>query len=236
MASVATFHDARESAISTRSVRDSIATGHFTETNAGLDNAAEAADDLAVAFPGKATTMLAVLLVLVIAIAALLAYANSRPDKFRLERSIRIAAPILQVAEQIDDFHQWQKWSPWEHMDPTLQRTFSGADAGVGAVYEWTGTGKAGTGRMEIVEMRTGSAGGLITIKLDFLKPFKASNTAEFLMTPTDAGTDLTWAMFGPSKFMTKLMGVFMDFDKIVGKDFEAGLAALKRNAEQAPR
>ncbi|MCK9685192.1 SRPBCC family protein [Scleromatobacter humisilvae] len=180
--------------------------------------------------------MLAVLLVLVIAIGALLGYANSRPDKFRLERSIRIAAPILQVAEQIDDFHQWQKWSPWEHIDPTLQRTFSGADAGVGAVYEWTGTGKAGAGRMEIVEMRTGSAGGLITIKLDFIKPFQASNTAEFLMTPTDAGTDLTWAMFGPSKFMTKLMGVFMDFDKIVGKDFEAGLAALKRNAEQAPR
>ena len=180
--------------------------------------------------------MLAVLIVIVLAIVALLAYANSRPDKFRLERSIRIAAPILQVAEQIDDFRQWQQWSPWEHIDPTLQRTYGGADAGVGAVYEWTGTGKAGAGRMEIVEMRTGSEGGLITIKLDFLKPFKASNTAEFLMTPTDAGTDLTWAMFGPSPFASKLMGVFIDFDKMVGKDFEAGLIALKRNAEQAAR
>ena len=180
--------------------------------------------------------MLVALLVVVIAIVALLAYASARPDKFRYERSIRIAAPMLQVAEQIDDFHQWQKWSPWEHIDPSLQRTFSGAEAGVGAIYEWTGTGKAGAGRMEIVEMRTGSEGGLITIKLDFLKPFKASNTAEFLMTPTDAGTDLNWAMFGPSPFVSKLMGVFMDFDKMVGKDFEAGLVSLKRNAEQAAR
>jgi len=181
--------------------------------------------------------MLAVLIVIVLAVVALLAFANSRPDKFRLERSIRIAAPILQVAEQIDDFRQWQKWSPWEHIDPTLQRTYGGTDAGVGAVYEWSGTGKAGAGRMEIVEMRTGSEGGLITIKLDFFRPFKTTNTAEFLMTPTaDAGTQLTWAMFGPSPFMSKLMGVFIDFDKMVGKDFEAGLAALKRNAEQAPR
>ena len=181
--------------------------------------------------------MLAVLLAIVIAVVALLAVANSRPDKFRLERSIRIAAPILQVAEQIDDFRQWSQWSPWEHIDPTLQRTFSGADAGVGAVYEWTGTGKAGAGRMEITEMRTGSEGGVITIKLDFFKPWKASNIAEFLMKPTaDAGTELTWAMSGPSPFMSKLMGVFMDFDKMVGKDFEAGLVALKRNAEQAPR
>ena len=180
--------------------------------------------------------MLAALLAIAVAIAALLAYANSRPDKFRYERSIRIAAPILQVAEQIDDFRQWQQWSPWERIDPSLQRTFSGADAGVGAIYEWTGTGKAGAGRMEITEMRAGPERGLITIRLDFLKPFKARNTAEFLMTPTDAGTDLTWAMFGPSPLVSKVMGLFVDLDKMVGKDFEAGLAALKRNAEQAPR
>ena len=209
--------------------------------NAALDNAAEGADDLdaaprRIAIQESEPPMLVALLVIVIAIAALLAYASSRPPTFRIERAIRIAAPMLQVAEQIDDFHQWQQWSPWEHIDPSLQRTFSGADAGVGAIYEWTGTGKAGSGRMEIVEMRTGSAGGLITIKLDFLKPFKATNTAEFLMTPTDAGTDLTWAMFGPSLFVSKLMGVFMDMDKLIGKDFEAGLVSLKRNAEQAAR
>lgn len=180
--------------------------------------------------------MLTVLLVIVIAIAALLAWAGTRPDTFRVERSIRIGAPIVQVAELIDDFHEWSKWSPWEHIDPTMQRRFSGAEAGVGAVYEWEGTGKVGAGRMEITEMRSGSERGLISIKLDFLKPFKASNTAEFLMKPTDSGTDLTWAMFGASPFMSKVMGVFMDMDKMVGKDFEAGLESLKKNAEAAAK
>ena len=180
--------------------------------------------------------MLTVLLVLALAIVAVLAFAATRPPTFRIERSTRIAAPMLQVAEQIDDFHAWSTWSPWEHIDPTMQRTFSGADAGGGAVYEWDSKGKAGAGRMEITGLRAGPERGLISIKLDFIKPFKASNTAEFTMTPTEAGTDLTWAMFGPSPFMSKLMGVFVDFDKMVGKDFEAGLAALKRNAEQAPR
>ena len=178
--------------------------------------------------------MLTILLVIVLAIVALLAYAGSRPDTFRIERSIRIAAPIVQVAELIDDFHEWSKWSPWEHLDPTMQRTFSGAEAGVGAVYAWEGTGKVGAGRMEITEMRSGSERSVISIKLDFFKPFKASNTAEFLMTPTDSGTDLNWAMFGPSPFMSKLMGVFMDMDKMVGKDFEAGLESLKKQAEQS--
>jgi len=177
--------------------------------------------------------MLTILLVLVVAIVGLLAYASTRPPTFRIERSIRIAAPIVQVAEQIDDFREWQKWSPWEHIDPTMQRTYSGAEAGVGAVYAWEGTGKVGAGRMEITEMRSGSERSVISIKLDFFKPFKASNTAEFLMTPTDSGTDLNWAMFGPSPFMSKLMGVFMDMDKMVGKDFETGLANLRAAAEK---
>jgi hypothetical protein len=180
--------------------------------------------------------MLIVLLAIALAVAALLAVASTRPPTFRIERSTRIAAPMLQVAEQIDDFRAWQKWSPWENIDPSLQRKFSGADAGVGAIYEWDSKGKAGAGRMEITEMRAGPERGLITIKLDFVKPFKASNTAEFTLAPTDAGTDLTWAMFGPSPLVSKAMGLFVDLDKMVGKDFEAGLAALKRNAEQAPR
>ena len=180
--------------------------------------------------------MLTVLLVIALAIVVVLAFAATRPPTFRYERSIRIAAPMLQVAEQIDDFHAWAKWSPWEHIDPTMTRTFSGADAGVGAVYEWDSKGKAGAGRMEITEMRAGPDSGLISIKLDFLKPFKANNTAEFAMTPSESGTDLTWAMFGPSPFISKLMGVFINVDAMIGKDFEAGLVALKRNAEQAAR
>ena len=180
--------------------------------------------------------MLTILFVIVLAAVAVLVVASTRPPTFRIERSIRIAAPMLQVAEQIDDFRAWQKWSPWENIDPSLQRTFSGADAGVGAIYEWDSKGKAGAGRMEITEMRAGPERGLISIKLDFVKPLKASNTAEFTLTPTDAGTDLTWAMFGPSPLISKVMGLFFDIDKMVGKDFEAGLAALKRNAEAAPR
>ena len=180
--------------------------------------------------------MLTVLVVIVVLVAALLAYASTRPDTFRIERTIRIAAPMVPVAELIDDFHHWGQWSPWEHIDPTMTRTFSGADAGVGAVYEWDSKGKAGAGRMEITEMRAGAEHGLIAIRLEFLKPWKATNTAEFTMTPTDAGTDLNWAMFGPSPFMSKLMGVFINLDRMVGKDFEAGLAAIKKQAEAAPR
>ena len=180
--------------------------------------------------------MLTVLLVIAVVIVALLAYAATRPDAFRIERSVQIGAPIVLVAALIDDFHEWSKWSPWEHIDPTMQRRYSGADAGVGAVYEWEGTGKVGAGRMEITEMRSGSERGLISLKLDFLKPFKASNTVEFLMKPTESGTDLTWVMFGPSPFMSKLMGVFMDMDKMVGRDFEAGLQSLKDSAERAAK
>jgi hypothetical protein len=178
--------------------------------------------------------MIIALLILAAAIVALLAWANTRPATFRIERSARIAAGIPSVGALIDDFRQWRKWSPWEELDPQLQRTYSGADAGIGAVYEWSGNGKAGAGRMEITEMRASGARGVILIKLDFFKPFKASNVAEFVMTATDSGgTDLLWSMSGPSPFMSRLMGVFMNFDKMVGADFEKGLAAIKRNAEQ---
>jgi hypothetical protein len=175
--------------------------------------------------------MITILLAIAVIVAAVLVYAALQPPEFRIERSARIGAPMLQVAELIDDFRAWGRWSPWEHLDPTMQRTFSGADTGVGAVYEWDSRGKAGAGRMEITEMRAGPERGLITIKLDFLKPFKASNTAEFVLKPTDAGTDLTWAMFGPRPFVSKLMGVFINIDRMVGKDFEAGLAAIQREA-----
>ena len=180
--------------------------------------------------------MLIALLVIAAAIVALLAYASTRPPTFRIERSARIGAGIPIVGALIDNFREWRKWSPWEELDPQLQRTYGGAEAGIGAVYEWRGNGKAGAGRMEITEMRASGARGVILIKLDFYKPFKASNVAEFVMTATDdGGTDLQWSMSGPSPFMSKLMGVFMNIDKMVGGDFEKGLAALKRHAEQAP-
>jgi len=180
--------------------------------------------------------MLTALLVLAAAIAALLGYAATRPPAFRIERSTRIAAGIPTVGALIDNFHAWQKWSPWEALDPQLQRSYSGAEAGIGAVYEWNGNDKAGVGRMEITEMRATQAHGVISIKLDFFKPFKANNTAEFVLTATDdGGTDLQWSMSGERPFLFRLIGVFLNFDRMVGGDFEKGLASLKRNAEQAP-
>ena len=178
--------------------------------------------------------MLVALLVVALAIAALLAYAAMQAPTFRLERSTRIAAPVPRVAALIDDFHAWQSWSPWEKLDPALQRSYGGAPSGVGATYGWAGK-KAGTGHMEITAESVEPARASIVIRLDFLKPFEAHNTAEFTLTASADGTELRWAMFGPRPFMSKLMGVFMDFDKMVGKDFEAGLAAIKRDAERAP-
>ena len=174
--------------------------------------------------------MLIALLLVALALAALLAYAASRPSTFRIERATRIEAPLPVVGALIDDFREWQKWSPWERLDPSLERRFSGNGAGLGAIYEWKGNGKAGQGRMEI----TATTSSAITIRLDFIKPFAAHNTAEFRLAQVGDATDVDWAMFGPRPFAMKLFGVFMDMDSLVGKDFEAGLAAMKQVAERA--
>lgn len=174
--------------------------------------------------------MLVALLIVVLAIVALLAYAATRPATFRIERSTRIAAAPERIAAVIVDFHRWQEWSPWERLDPSLQRSFSGAPSGLGAVYAWSGNSKAGTGRMEVLSWTPQR----VEIKLDFFKPFKASNTAEFTLVPDGPATNVHWAMFGPRPFISKLMGMFIDMDALVGKDFEAGLVALKQLAERA--
>ncbi|QRY81685.1 SRPBCC family protein [Pseudomonas sp. PDNC002] len=169
-------------------------------------------------------------LVVVLAVVVVLVLAANRPGTFRVERTMRIQAPPERVQGYIEDFHLWRQWSPYEKLDPDMQRTYSGAEKGRGAVYAWSGNGKAGAGRMEIVENDPGSR---VTIALDFLKPFKASNTAEFSLVPRDGGTEVTWAMFGPVPFVAKIMHLFIDVDRMVGKDFEAGLANLKALAEQ---
>jgi carbon monoxide dehydrogenase subunit G len=150
-------------------------------------------------------------------------------DTFRVERSIHVDAPPAAIAPLIEDFHRWGLRSPYDKLDPDQSRTYSGAEKGVGAVYEWSGK-KAGVGRMEILAV----APERITIQLDFSKPMKAHNTAEFLMAPGGSGTKLTWAMHGPNTFMSKVMGIFMSMDSLVGKDFEQGLADLKAAAEGA--
>lgn len=168
--------------------------------------------------------------IVVVAVVVVLALAASRPDSFRVERTTRIQAPPEKVYALIEDFHLWPQWSPFEKLDPDMKRTFSGAAKGQGAVYAWAGNGKAGEGRMEITEVTPATR---LTIALDFLKPFKANNTAEFTLLPRDGGTEVTWAMYGPTPFVAKIMHLFFSMDSMVGKDFEAGLANLKRLSEQ---
>lgn len=171
-----------------------------------------------------------ILLVVVVLIGALLAYAATRPDSFRVERATVIKAPPAKVFALIDDFRQWAGWSPWEKLDPAMKRTHSGAASGKGAVYAWEGNGDVGAGRMEILET---TAPSRVLIRLDFMKPFEATNTAEYTIQPEGEATRVTWAMYGPAPFLSKLMQVFVSMDKMVGKDFERGLANLKALAER---
>jgi Polyketide cyclase / dehydrase and lipid transport len=172
--------------------------------------------------------------VLAIAIAVVLILAASKPATFRVERAIDVKAPPEKIFALINDFHQWVSWSPYENKDPAMKRSYSGAESGKGAVYGWEGNGNVGAGRMEILEESIPSK---ILIKLDFFKPFEGHNTAEFIMLPqSGAGgpaTSVDWVMHGPAPFMHRVMQVFMDLDKMIGKDFEAGLASLKSLAEK---
>ncbi len=169
-------------------------------------------------------------IVLVVLLAGFLVFAATRPDAFRVERSASIKAPPEKVFAFINDFHLWTSWSPWENIDPALKRTYSGAGAGKGAVYAWEGNGKVGTGRMEILDSLPGSK---ITIKLDFLKPFEGHNVAEFAFDRKGEVTTVSWAMFGPSPYMSKVMGLVIDMDRMIGGQFEAGLANLKSISEK---
>ena len=159
----------------------------------------------------------------------ILGLAATKPDSFTVKREIAIKAPPEKIAPLIADFHQWGSWSPWEHLDPKMQRTFSGAPAGPGAVYAWQGDDKVGAGRMEI----TGQNPSKVDIKLDFLKPFESHNTTEFVLTPQGDTTTVTWNMSGPMPFISKIMTVFVSMDSMIGKDFEKGLATMKTVAEK---
>jgi hypothetical protein len=167
--------------------------------------------------------------VLVALFSALLVFAATRPDSFRVERSTVIQAPLDKIQPLIADFHRWADWSPWEKLDPAMKRTFGGAPAGVGATYGWQGNKDVGSGRMEIQS----SAPNKVTIQLDFIEPFEGHNTADFLLAPRDGGTEVRWIMFGPAPFISKLMGVFVSMDSMIGKDFEKGLAQMKVAAER---
>ena len=150
-------------------------------------------------------------------------------DTFTVERSTTINASPERVYPLLADFHHWPKWSPWEALDPNMQRIYNGAESGEGAIYEWEGNRKAGEGRMEITEADEPSK---VKIQLDFVKPFKSSNTTTFELSGSGDSTDVHWSMVGPKTFMTKVMGIFKSMDKMIGPDFEKGLANLKDVAE----
>ncbi len=172
-----------------------------------------------------------VLILMVVAVAAVLTIAVSRPNDFRVERSTVIKGPASNIYPLISDFRRWGAWSPWEKIDPSMQRTFGGAQSGVGATYAWAGVGKAGAGRMEITQAADPST---VVIKLDFIKPFEGHNVATYTLQPDGDGTRVTWVMDGPRPFISKLMGVFFNMDTMIGRDFEAGLANMKAVAERA--
>ena len=150
-------------------------------------------------------------------------------SEYTVVRTTHVAADPATVHALVDDFHQWQAWSPWEDLDPDLRRTYSGPDRGVGAHYAWQGNRKAGQGSMEI----TGSTPERIDLHLVFLKPFAATNTVWFDLTPADGGTAVEWGMRGEQKGLWGFVGRFLNMDKLVGKDFEKGLARLKVAAER---
>jgi len=166
-----------------------------------------------------------VLITLLVIIAALAVIIAMQPAEFRVSRSITIPAPAATVFEQVNDFHKWDAWSPWAKLDPAMKKSHEGAPAGVGAMYSWSGNDQVGEGRMTLTESRPSER---IRIKLEFLKSFAATNTAEFDFKADGNQTVVTWSMFGTNNVMAKAFGLFMNMDRLVGGDFEKGLAQLK--------
>ena len=167
--------------------------------------------------------------VIVVALAIVLIAASRKPDTLRVQRSAIIKAAPETIFALINDFHQWKSWSPWETKDPDLKRTFGGASSGKGAVYAWDGNRNVGSGRMEIMEAVAPSK---IVIKLDFIRPFEGHNTAEFTFAGEAGSTVVNWVMTGPAIFLSRVMQVFINMDTMIGRDFETGLAILKKATE----
>ena len=163
-------------------------------------------------------------------IAGILVYAATRPDTFRVERSAIINSPPEKIFPLINSFRLWEAWSPWEKIDPAIQRSYSGADSGKGAVYAWQGNRDIGQGRMEILESTPSSK---VVIKIDFTQPMEAHNTIEFRLEGQGGSTKVTQAMYGPSSFLSKLVGLFISMDKMIGQKFDEGLAGMKSIVEK---
>ncbi|MEQ1590148.1 MAG: SRPBCC family protein [Gallionella sp.] len=174
--------------------------------------------------------LIKIIIAVVVVIAVILIYASTKPDTFTVERSAVINAVPEKVFAQINDLHNWTAWSTWEKMDPQMKKTYSGAASGVGAMYAWEGNKKVGKGSMEITESVPDSK---VQIKLDFIEPFEGHNMADLVLQAQGDGTRVNWKMYGPSPFVTKLFGVFVNMDKMIGKDFEDSFANLKQVTEK---
>lgn len=166
------------------------------------------------------------------AIAALLLYAVSRPDRFHVERSTTIQAPAERLHPLVNDLRQFNTWNPYARKDPAMQVQYRGPAAGPGAVLEFQGNQEVGKGRIGIT---ASSAPSSVTMQLDMFEPFEGHNVVTFSLVPEGNATRVTWAMDGPSPFVARLIGVFIDMDQMIGRDFEAGLSLLKSQAERAP-
>ena len=171
-----------------------------------------------------------ILIVLAVILAGVLGLATTKPDTFTVQRSTTIQAKPDKIFPLVADFHRWAEWSPWEALDPAMQRSHSGAPSGPGAVYSWHGNKAVGAGRMEVLAAQVPAK---VTIKLDFIRPFEGHNSTDFNFVPQGDATLVTWVMTGPTPFVSKLMQVFFSMDKVIGKDFETGLAKMKAVAEK---
>ena len=174
--------------------------------------------------------MFIALIILAIVILAILAMAAVRPNEFSIVRSADYHTSPDKIFTQLNDFKNWKTWSPWEAMDPNMNRSYSGATSGKGAKYAWVGNKKVGEGNMEITRSSPSTS---LELNLNFLKPFKASNITEFTILPKGEVTKLIWEMRGPSPLMMKIMHLFVDMDAMVGKDFERGLENLRGVVER---
>jgi hypothetical protein len=172
-----------------------------------------------------------ILLGLAFIIVAFVVVVALQPSQYRVVRSASIAAAPAVLFAQVNDLHRWQAWSPWEKLDPAMKRTFEGPPVGQGATYAWSGNKDVGEGRMTIIESRPND---LIRCRLDFIKPFASTDTAEFTFQPAGPQTLVTWSMFGETNFVSKAVCLFMSMDKMLGGDFEKGLAGLKAVSEAA--
>lgn len=174
-----------------------------------------------------------ILVALAVVVAGLAVVIALQPSDFRVSRTATIAAPAPVVFAQVNDFRSWTAWSPWAKLDPAMKQTYEGAPAGTGAIYTWVGNREVGEGRMTIVESRPSD---LIRVKLDFVKPLAGTSVAEFTFRPEGDRTAVTWTMTGEKNFVAKAIHLVLSMDRMIGDQFEKGLAAMKTVAEAAPR